>query len=213
MENTDKLKSTKDVVAYISGHFPQCFVLDGEVRPLKIGIFQDLVKRLDGDTKVSKTQLRSALRQYTSSWRYLHGVKLGAIRIDLDGKDSGELENEHIEHAKTALAESKARFYANKKSKSNPKKPNESELEKRRENKPSLLNSTKDVKSKRKAESFVPKTIPPLALNKIVVGQQVCVNMGRGNISATIIEISKDGVRVQLNNGLQMVVKNSHLRA
>ncbi len=35
---------------------------------------------------LSKTQLRSALRLYTSSWRYLYGVKPGATRVDLDGK-------------------------------------------------------------------------------------------------------------------------------
>ncbi len=32
---------------------------------------------------LSKTQLRSALRLYTSSWRYLYGVKPGATRVDL----------------------------------------------------------------------------------------------------------------------------------
>ncbi|GAM75609.1 proQ protein [Vibrio ishigakensis] len=37
--------------------------------------------------------------------------------------------------------------------------------------------------------------------------------MGKGNMAATIVEVNKDDVRVQLNNGLQMVVKAEHLRA
>ncbi len=45
---------------------------------------------------LSKTQLRAALRLYTSSWRYLYGVKAGAIRVDLDGNPCGELEEQHI---------------------------------------------------------------------------------------------------------------------
>jgi ProP effector len=51
--------------------------------------------------------LRSALRQYTSSWRYLHGLKAGQARVDLDGNPGELLTEEHIEHAKQALKESK----------------------------------------------------------------------------------------------------------
>ncbi|WP_083228415.1 RNA chaperone ProQ, partial [Veronia pacifica] len=109
MEKTEKLASSKQVIAYIAERFPKCFTIEGEARPLKIGIFQDLAERLSDDPKVSKTQLRAALRQYTSSWRYLHGVKPGANRVDLDGNSCGELEQEHVDHAKKELAESKAR--------------------------------------------------------------------------------------------------------
>lgn len=109
MENTEKLKNSKEIIAYIAECFPKCFTVEGEAKPLKIGIFQDLAERLKDDEKVSKTQLRAALRQYTSSWRYLHGVKPGAVRVDLDGNDCGVLEEEHVEHAKATLAESKAK--------------------------------------------------------------------------------------------------------
>ncbi len=78
---TEKLKNSKEVIAYIAECFPKCFTLEGEAKPLKIGIFQDLAERLNEDEKVSKTQLRAALRQYTSSWRYLHGVKPGARHL------------------------------------------------------------------------------------------------------------------------------------
>ena len=55
---------------------------EGEARPLKIGIFRDIVSRITEEDGISKTQLRTALRVYTSSWRYLYGVKEGAKRVD-----------------------------------------------------------------------------------------------------------------------------------
>ncbi|CGA77621.1 ProP effector [Salmonella enterica subsp. enterica serovar Typhi] len=88
MENQPKLNSSKEVIAFLAERFPHCFSAEGEARPLKIGIFQDLVERVGGEMNLSKTQLRSALRLYTSSWRYLYGVKPGATRVDLDGAAS-----------------------------------------------------------------------------------------------------------------------------
>lgn len=124
MENNEKLSNSKDVIAYLSQLFPKCFIAEGEARPLKIGIFQDLAARLENDPRVSKTLLRSALRQYTSSWRYLHGLRAGAIRVDLDGNDAGELTEEHVQHAKSALKESKDKVFASRrKTNTNTAKP------------------------------------------------------------------------------------------
>lgn len=108
MENQPKLNSSKEVIAFLAERFPHCFSAEGEARPLKIGIFQDLVERVGGEMNLSKTQLRSALRLYTSSWRYLYGVKPGATRVDLDGNPCGELEEQHVEHARKQLEEAKA---------------------------------------------------------------------------------------------------------
>lgn len=102
MENQPKLNSSKEVIAFLAERFPHCFSAEGEARPLKIGIFQDLVERVGGEMNLSKTQLRSALRLYTSSWRYLYGVKPGATRVDLDGNPCGELEEQHVEHARVS---------------------------------------------------------------------------------------------------------------
>lgn len=64
MENQPKLNSSKEVIAFLAERFPHCFSAEGEARPLKIGIFQDLVERVGGEMNLSKTQLRSALRLY-----------------------------------------------------------------------------------------------------------------------------------------------------
>src|SRR5690554_1398945 len=117
MENSEKLKNSKEVITYLAERFPLCFVATGEAKPLKIGIFQDLAERLAEDPKVSKTLLRTALRQYTSSWRYLHGLKPGMSRVDLDGNVCGELTQEHIDHAKGTLKESKEKVFGARKDK------------------------------------------------------------------------------------------------
>lgn len=112
MENQSRLTSSKEVIAFLANTFPQCFSAEGEARPLKIGIFQDLVTRLQGQMSLSRTQLRNALRQYTASWRYLYGLKPGAVRIDLDGNPCGELEQQHVEFARKQLEEAKTRVQA-----------------------------------------------------------------------------------------------------
>ncbi len=209
MENTEKLKNSKEVIAYIAECFPKCFTLEGEAKPLKIGIFQDLAERLTDDPKVSKTQLRAALRQYTSSWRYLHGVKPGAIRVDLDGNECGELEAEHVEHAQTALAESKARVQARRKEQAQKVREEAKAKAKPAKKKPSQPRRPQAKNQKSEA----PVETRALNADEMTVGNQVNVNMGKGNMAATIVEINKEDVRVQLSNGLQMVVKAEHLRA
>ncbi|EMK6667158.1 RNA chaperone ProQ [Vibrio fluvialis] len=209
MENTEKLKNSKEVIAYIAECFPNCFTLEGEAKPLKIGIFQDLAERLSEDSKVSKTQLRAALRQYTSSWRYLHGVKAGAVRVDLDGNACGVLEEQHVEHAKAALAESKARVDTRRKEQG----------KKVREDAKAKPKAAKKPQARRPQQKAAPKAdkkpveTRALTADELNVGKEVNVNMGKGNMAATIVEINKEDVRVQLGNGLQMVVKAEHLRA
>ncbi|MFV0575339.1 MAG: RNA chaperone ProQ [Vibrio sp.] len=211
MENTEKLKNSKEVIAYIAERFPLCFTLEGEAKPLKIGIFQDLAERLSDDPKVSKTQLRAALRQYTSSWRYLHGVKLGAIRVDLDGNGCGELEAEHVEHAQTTLAESKAKVQARRKEQADKNREERVAKAKAKAATPKAPRKPK-AESKKPAPKAAPVETRELNRDEIVLGKDINVNLGQGNMAATIVEINKDDVRVRLANGLQMVVKAEHLR-
>ncbi len=211
MENTEKLKNSKEVIAYIAECFPSCFTLEGEAKPLKIGIFQDLAERLAEDEKVSKTQLRAALRQYTSSWRYLHGVKPGAIRVDLDGNECGELEQEHIDHAKQALAESKAKVQARRKEQAD--KMREEGKAKPKAKKPQQSRRAAKPKQQKADSKPIPQETRQLTADELSIGKDVHVNMGKGNMAATVVEINKDDVRVSLANGLQMVVKAEHLHA
>lgn len=114
-ETSGKLTDVKDIIAFLAEKFPKCFSVEGEVKPLKIGIFKELADQVADDDVVSRTQLRQALRRYTSSWRYLKCVAKGGLRIDLQGEQGAELEADHIDHAAKALEESKAKFEKSRK--------------------------------------------------------------------------------------------------
>nr|WP_086939443.1 RNA chaperone ProQ [Thaumasiovibrio occultus] len=213
MDNTEKLTNSKEVIAYIAERFPNCFTLEGEAKPLKIGIFQDLAERLSDDPKVSKTQLRAALRQYTSSWRYLHGVKAGAKRVDLDGVEGEALEQEHIDHAKTALDESKARVRERRKERAVSSKKTDSADKKEQKVRAKAAKPRNNKNKTTKLKEAPAVETRKLDANELQVGKQVHVNMGNGNMPASIVEINKDDVRVRLTNGLTMLVKAEHLRS
>jgi ProP effector len=235
MENQPKLNSSKEVIAFLAERFPLCFSAEGEARPLKIGIFQDLVERVQGEENLSKTQLRSALRLYTSSWRYLYGVKVGAQRVDLDGNPCGELEQQHVDHARQQLEEAKARVQAQR-AEQNAKKREaageSAEAEPRRarpagkkpaarreggaapENrKPRSQTRPQQARQPRAAkEENQPRYAPVTDISKLQIGQEIKVRAGKSAMDATVLEIAKDGVRVQLSSGLAMIVRAEHLQ-
>lgn len=208
MENTEKLKNSKEIVAYLVEKFPACFIAEGEAKPLKIGIFQDLAERLADDARVSKTMLRSALRQYTSSWRYLHGLKAGQARVDLDGNPCELLTEEHIEHAKQALKESKERVFASRRT-------NNKEEKAKQPRRPAPR------KADAAAKSDMPKAAPKAVVAdaplvkvdaaNLKVDQGVRVVLGKSPVPATIKEVTKDDVQVQLQTGMMLRVKFEHL--
>ena len=74
MDSTNKLKDIKEVLNYLFTEFPACFKEKDGIKPLKVGIFKDIAERIENDERVSKTQVRQALRKYTSNWRYLESV-------------------------------------------------------------------------------------------------------------------------------------------
>ncbi|HAD4498996.1 TPA_asm: RNA chaperone ProQ [Salmonella enterica subsp. enterica serovar Typhi str. CT18] len=243
MENQPKLNSSKEVIAFLAERFPHCFSAEGEARPLKIGIFQDLVERVGGEMNLSKTQLRSALRLYTSSWRYLYGVKPGATRVDLDGNPCGELEEQHVEHARKQLEEAKARVQAQRAEQQAKKREaaaaaGEKEDAPRRERKPRPVARRKEDAprrerkprpvarrkegAERKPRADKPTTKAPRApreekhtpvsdISVLTVGQSLKVKAGNNAMDATVLEITKDGVRVQLNSGMSLIVRAEHL--
>ncbi|AXF75680.1 RNA chaperone ProQ [Erwinia tracheiphila] len=227
MENQPKLNSSKEVITFLAERFPQCFSAEGEARPLKIGIFQDLVERVQGEMGLSKTQLRSALRLYTSSWRYLYGIKAGASRVDLDGNACGVLDEQHVEHARKQLEEAKARVQAHREQLQAKKREAAVEAAPRRPRKPANKPASDGDASRRTrsrpprntseskpavSATPSPRSAPVPDTASLQVGQNIKVTAGKNAMEATILEITKDGVRVQLVSGLAMIVRAEHLQ-
>ncbi|CAM3748059.1 RNA chaperone ProQ [Avibacterium endocarditidis] len=201
MTEVQKLTNNKEIIAYLAEKFPRCFFLEGEAKPLKVGIFQDLAEALADDEKVSKTQLRQALRLYTAGWRYLYACKEGAERVDLQGNPAGVLEKEHAEHAAQKLAESKAKVAekraaeraANPKANKKPARPNTKKfVAKKPQNKPNLV---------------------AVDVTTLAQGDVVKVKAGNSTKRAVVLEVVKDNVRVELENGLTMSVTAERLFA
>ncbi|MCC4833362.1 MULTISPECIES: RNA chaperone ProQ [Shewanella] len=208
MESTDKLTDTNAVLAYLYETFPLCFIAEGETKPLKIGLFQDLAERLADDSKVSKTQLRVALRRYTSSWRYLKGVKTGVQRIDLDGQDCGELEQEHIDHAQQTLKEGQEKAKAKRQAqaaKANPKKP----AKKAPSSKAAPVKKDRPAKPKKPAAPKV--NYVPAKFDELKQKQRVSVKLGQNPVAGVITDIKKEDVHVQLDSGLVVKVRAEHI--
>ncbi|GIU16892.1 RNA chaperone ProQ [Shewanella sp. c952] len=210
MESTEKLTDTNAILAYLYETFPLCFIAEGETKPLKIGLFQDLAERLADDSKVSKTQLRIALRRYTSSWRYLKCVKAGTHRIDLDGNSCGELEQEHVDHAQATLKESQEKAKAKRIAKAgktsapsaNAKKPVKKPVARR----PKAAPSAKPVK-----EKVAEVVLTPAVLAELKKNQRVNVKLGKAPVAGVILDIKKEDVQVQLDSGLTIKVKAEYI--
>jgi ProP effector len=213
-----KATSVKDVLAYLASQFPACFSLTGEAKPLKIGIFQDLAQRLEQDTTVSKTQLRQALRVYTSSWRYLEATKVGVARVDLDGVTGVVIDEAQAEHALKTLEESKARAAEKRKAKiaeAKAKNPQPTAVDKpgykKTANKKPAGSSKgtkvnqKPVKPEAEQQAKPAVQLQPVAAEHVVVGGKVLLKLGQSPMLATVLEVSKDDVTVQLGSG--MVIK------
>lgn len=212
-----KATSVKDVLAYLASQFPACFSLTGEAKPLKIGIFQDLAQRLHEDTTVSKTQLRQALRVYTSSWRYLEATKVGVARVDLDGVTGVMIDEAQAEHALKTLEESKAKAaekrkakIAEAKAKNPPQNATDKPGYKKTANKKPAVSSkgTKVNQKPVKPEAEQAKAavqLQPAGAAQVVVGGKVLLKLGQSPMLATVLEVSKDDVTVQLGSG--MVIK------
>ncbi|PXV77908.1 RNA chaperone ProQ [Pantoea sp. PNA 03-3] len=233
MENQPKLNSSKEVISFLAERFPHCFSAEGEARPLKIGIFQDLVERVQGEMNLSKTQLRSALRLYTSSWRYLYGIKASATRVDLDGNPCGVLDEQHVEHARKQLEDAKARVQAQRDQQraarreagegeegaSAPRRPRKPAPRKAAEGdaarKPRPQSAERPTASQHRKPAPRPEqqqAKPITDTSTLQPGQSIKVKAGKSAMDATVLEVSKDGVRVQLASGMAMIVRAEHLQ-
>lgn len=106
-------------VELLKAYFPNCFKEINETQPLKIGIKQDLVKRLATMENIvlgDKACMVSSLAYYVSSASYHKSANEGAIRIDLDGNPAGQVS---AEEAKYSLECRKAKSQKSPKSNQN----------------------------------------------------------------------------------------------
>jgi len=213
METTNKLKDINEVLEFLYQEFPQCFKQKDGIQPLKVGIFKDIAERIEGSEKVSKTQVRQALRKYTSNWRYLEAVTKSEFRIDLDGNQDEKVEQEHVEHAQKALEESRAKM-AKRKKQQRPRKDGDTKSYKKNTGH-HAKSAEKGAKVSNKPAKAAPAKrsgkVEPLPASEVKVNSKVKVKLGQALVNAVITEVNKDEVHVELVTGMQVKTKADSL--
>jgi ProP effector len=90
-------------IALLEERIPKAFfVREVKRRPLKVGIRNDVIARLDG--ALTPSELSNALRTYCRNRAYLEHMRPGAIRIDLDGNFAGTVSTDDAKRATEELA-------------------------------------------------------------------------------------------------------------
>lgn len=222
-----KPTSVKEVIAYLATEYPDCFSIAGAAKPLKIGIFQDLAAALTEQSPISKTQLRQALRVYTSSWRYLQSIQPDVVRVDLTGTEVEKIDQQQADHAAQTLAESKAKAAELRKQRAKATQtakaakevhkdgqkatntPNKKVMNKKpsgRSN-PQVLKSKVNQKPTAAVKNKEQTPLTPVSDTGLKVGSSVLVRLGQAPMSATVVEVARNEVTVQLQSG--MVIKTS----
>lgn len=84
--------------------YPEVFNREN-VRPLKIGIQEDLIE----DGKVAKNKIKRALASYVRAPQYFRSMVEGADRVNLQGESAGAVTAEEAAHALEKLKEFKKR--------------------------------------------------------------------------------------------------------
>lgn len=97
-------------IELLKAHYPLCFREPAEVKPLKVGIKQDLVKHLSTREDIilsDKTCMIKSLSYYVTTMNYFKNVVEGASRIDLDGNSAGAVT---VEEARYSSEQHKAKL-------------------------------------------------------------------------------------------------------
>ncbi len=86
-------KACLEALSWLAKTFPEPFDTETQVRPLKIGIIDDIFAYMEENNidDISKSKLRQALVLFTRRMEYLVCLKGREPRIDLHGQTCGEV--------------------------------------------------------------------------------------------------------------------------
>ncbi|HVY53243.1 MAG TPA: ProQ/FINO family protein, partial [Gammaproteobacteria bacterium] len=89
-------------IELLKAHYPECFKEPGEIKPLKIGIKQDLVKQLSTREDIviaDKSCMIKSLSYYVTTLNYFKSVVEGESRLDLNGQPAGQVTAEEARYS------------------------------------------------------------------------------------------------------------------
>lgn len=101
-QNNTTKNDKLEIITWLIDHFPSAFFKKGnQVKPLKIGIFEDILDfyvRLD-TPPFSKKALKEALSYYSASPAYLKCQKAHSARVDIYGNEVDTVTEEQANYA------------------------------------------------------------------------------------------------------------------
>ncbi len=186
----DHIKETLELLYTL---FPKAFIKEGNCKPLKIGIFNDLRAAIEGRDDITVTKCRAALSFYTGRLRYLFSLKEGAPRIDLEGNECETVSKEHADFAKARFDEINTKRRANK-----PARPKNDRRQ--GEGKKKWVK-----KGEGKPAKAAPRPIPgrKAELSELQSGVAVLVVSSQSHyVRGSVAEVNGDLVAVTLSTGM-----------
>jgi ProP effector len=104
LNQKDKHQSKKarlEALSWLAKRFPEAFCNHEKIRPLKIGIMEDVLQFADEaeNAGISKSKLREAIVIFTRRVDYLTCLKAKEMRVDLDGNPTDPVLEEDAENA------------------------------------------------------------------------------------------------------------------
>lgn len=195
----------KEALELLYVHFPKAFIKDGDCKPLKIGILEDLKPLIANIDGLSISKVRAAVRIYTTRLRYFYSVREGAMRVNLNGEEVEPVTAEHAEYARTRFTEinaqrpTKPKKPQGKQFNKNGKRPFNKDGENKGGQRRGGLNKGNSQGFQRKFEQAKPSDIR--------VGRYIFVSIESSYHKGTVSEeLNGDMVGVTLQNGSNALV-------
>lgn len=94
-------KARSDALNWLAANFPTVFDNSLKIRPLKLGIMDDILHYADkaAEAGISKSKLREAVVLFTRRLDYLACLKAREVRVDINGNDVSEVTEEEAAYA------------------------------------------------------------------------------------------------------------------
>lgn len=196
-------------------HFPKAFIKEGDCKPLKVGILEDLKPRISDIEGLSVSKVRAAVRFYTSRLRYFYAMREGAMRIDLDGNEIEPVSAEHAEYARTRFSEinakrrpAKAKRNAKGKNQRRPRAGGEGQGQGQRNAGGNNFNNRRPNQGQAQGQNRRPnngaqRRYEPAKISDLKPGRFVSVKVDRAFMRGTVVEAPQgDTVKLDMSNGM-----------
>lgn len=216
----------KEALALLCEHFPKAFIKEGDCKPLKIGILEDLKAKIGEIEGLSISKVRAAVRVYTTRLRYFYAVREGAKRVDLDGNEVDTVTTEHAEYARNRFVEINSKRQGSKPQQSMHRASGDKAAgNQRRGNGGNGGNRGgrgdwrgNNQHRSRQGGGFNnrprrdPKSFEPAKESDLKVGRVVFVSLERNNYTmGTISEVMRDQAKVTMYNGVSLTIPSASL--